>query len=375
MRSIRPRARSPGAFGGQARPAGEPEEPIRAELFSVERLEQHAQTLAVAQKITDSPRKGRAVWPRITENGRVLLESYRLLARAIKDERWITPAAEWLVDNYPIVDEQLREIRDDLPPDYYRELPKLAEGRLAGYPRVLGIAWAYIAHTDSRFEPESLRRMVRAYQVVEPLTIGELWAIAISLRILLVDNLRRLSEQIVRGRVARQKADELADSLLGIGKDSPEVAAAALRRLSRTELPTAARVQLFQRLRDQDPAATPALRWQEESLATDGTTAEEMVRLEHQRQATTNVTVRNVITSMRLISWFDWAGFVEGASLVDEVLGAEGSFAHMDFATRDRCRHSVEELARISGRSEIEVARAAAALAGAASPGGGGPPP
>jgi cyclic beta-1,2-glucan synthetase len=177
----------------------------------VERLEQHAQTLAAAQTVTDSPRRGHAVGPRIAENGRVLLEAYGVLARAIKDEQSITPAAEWLLDNFHIVDEQLREIRDDLPPDYYRELPKLAEGHLAGYPRVLGITWAYIAHTDSRFEPESLRRMVRAYQGVEPLTIGELWAIAISLRILLVDNLRRIAELIVRSRADRQKADELAD--------------------------------------------------------------------------------------------------------------------------------------------------------------------
>jgi cyclic beta-1,2-glucan synthetase len=358
-----PLARAPEAFGGRPRPSGEPEEPIRAELFSVERLEQHAQTLAEAQKITTAPRRGHTVGPRIADDGRVLLDAYRLLAHAIKDERWITPAAEWLVDNYPIVDEQLREIRDDLPPDYYRALPKLADGPLAGYPRVLGLTWAYIAHTDSRFEPDSLRRMVRAYQAVQPLTIGELWAIAISLRILLVDNLRRLSEQIVHSRLARHRADELADSLLGIGTESPEASSASLRRLSHAELPMAARVQLFQRLRDQDPAATPALRWQEELLATEGTTAEEMVRLEHQRQATMNVTVRNVITSMRLISWFDWAGFVEDVSLVDEVLGVEGSFAEMDFATRDRCRHSVEELARSSGRSEIDVARAAAEMA------------
>ena len=130
----------------------------------MERLEQHAQTLAAAQAVTATPRRGHAVGPRIAENGRVLLDSYRVLARAIKDERAITPAAEWLVDNFPIVDEQLREIRDDLPPDYYRELPKLADGHLAGYPRVLGLAWAYIAHTDSRFDPESLRRTVRAYQ-------------------------------------------------------------------------------------------------------------------------------------------------------------------------------------------------------------------
>ncbi len=347
-------------------PRAEFEEPILAELFSVERLEQHARTLAAAQAVTDTPRRGRAVQPRIEDNGRVLLESYRTLARAIKDERSITPAAEWLVDNYPIVDEQLREIRDDLPPDYYRELPKLAEGHLAGYPRVMGLAWAYIAHTDSLFEPESLRRIVRAYQGVEPLTIGELWAIPITLRILLVENLRRVAEQIVRSRAARQVADELADGLLGLREDSPDVAAASLRRLSRAGLPTAARVQLFQRLRDQDPAVTPALGWLEELLAAQGTTAEETVRLEHQRQATMNVTVRNVITSMRLISWFDWATFIESVSLVDEALREHSAFAEMDFATRDRYRDAIEDLARGSGLTEVDVARRAAAAADAA---------
>jgi cyclic beta-1,2-glucan synthetase len=232
MRSNQPLPDPPRGARRLIRSQAELEGPIVSELFSVERLEQHAQTLAAAQTVTDSPRRGHAVGPRIAENGRVLLESYGVLARAIKDEQSITPAAEWLLDNFHIVDEQLREIRDDLPPDYYRELPKLADGHLAGYPRVMGITWAYIAHTDSRFEPESLRRMVRAYQDVEPLTIGELWAIAISLRILLVDNLRRIAELIVRSRAERQKADELADSLLGLGKDSPEAAAAALGRVS-----------------------------------------------------------------------------------------------------------------------------------------------
>jgi cyclic beta-1,2-glucan synthetase len=317
----------------------------------------------MAQAVTDVPRRGHAVQPRIAENGRVLVESYRVLARAIREERAITPAAEWLVDNFPIVDEQLREIRDDLPADYYHELPKLAQGHLEGYPRVLGLAWAYIAHTDSLFEPDSLRRMVRAYQEVEPLTIGELWAVAISLRILLVDNLRRIAEQIVRGREARQRADELADNLLGLGPDTPEAAEASLRRLSLQAFPTAARVQLFQRLRDQDPELTPGLRWLERVVAEQGTSADELVRLEHQRQATMNVTVRNVITSMRLISWFDWADFVESTSLVDDVIRANSAFGQMDFATRDRYRHAIETLARLSGLSEVDVARRAVAMA------------
>ncbi len=346
----------------ELRPTDEFAEPILAELFSVERLEQHARTLAAAQHVTETPHRGRDVRGRIDENGRVLLESYRELARAIRDERGITPAAEWLVDNFPIVDEQLREIRDDLPPDYYHELPKLAGGHLAGYPRVLGLTWAYIAHTDSRIDPESLRRTVRAYQEVEPLTIGELWAIAISLRILLVENLRRLTEQIVRRRVARQLADELADQVMGA-----DPGALSERQLERVQLPIAGRVQLFQRLRDLDPATTPALRWLEQSLVAQDTTPEEMVRLEHQGQAAMNVTVRNLITSMRLLSWLDWATFVEDVSLVDDVLRSESEcfvdeLRHpQSLPQRDRGYRSP------FGTTEIEVARRVVEMARAVS--------
>ena len=125
------------------------EQPIAAELFSIERLEQHARTLAAAQHVRPASSRGQAIRPRVAENGRVLVETYRVLAQAIKEERTITPAAEWLVDNFAVVDEQLREIRDDLPSDYYRELPKLAGGHLDGYPRVLRLSvWAMYAHAS-----------------------------------------------------------------------------------------------------------------------------------------------------------------------------------------------------------------------------------
>ncbi len=143
------------------------EEPIRAELFSIERLEQHAESLAAAQRATDDRRAGQPLVPRVAENGRLLLEYYRAIARATQQEHTITPAAQWLVDNFYIVEEQLREIRDDLPPGFYRKLPKLASGHLEGYPRVYGVAWAFVAHTDSRFDPEMLRRFVTAYQRVQ----------------------------------------------------------------------------------------------------------------------------------------------------------------------------------------------------------------
>src|SRR6185437_273138 len=165
------------------------EELIRAELFGIERLEQHAESLAAAQRVTTSPGSNRQLPKRLHDNGRVLLEAYRTIAAAIREERAITPAAEWLVDNFHVVEEQIREIRDDLPRRFYRQLPKLAEGPFAGYPRVFGVAWAFVAHTDSRFDPQVLCSFIQAYQRIQPLTIGELWAVAITLRIVLVENL------------------------------------------------------------------------------------------------------------------------------------------------------------------------------------------
>src|SRR2546426_3895057 len=243
-----------------------PEDPIRAELFGIERLEQHAESLAAAQGVMRRSGRGRRLLQRGEHNGRVLRDSYRVIANAIRQERAIVPAAEWFVDNFHVVDEQLREIRDDLPPGFYRELPKLAEGPLAGDPRVYGIAWAFVAHTDSRFDPEMLQRFVHAYQRVQPLTIGELWAVAITLRIVLVENLRRGARRIVTSRAARQEADALADRLLGVNARPAEPFRPVFQHYEQAPLPGAFAVQLVQRLRDQDPKVTRALMWLEERL-------------------------------------------------------------------------------------------------------------
>ena len=331
------------------------QEPIRAELFGVERLEQHAASLALAQVVTEDARVGRLLTPRVLENGRVLVSSYQTIARTIRDEQTITPAAEWFIDNFHIVDEQLREIIDDLPPGYYRQLPKLGAGHLQNYPRVFGVAWAFVAHTDSRFDPDMLRRFVMAYQRVQPLTIGELWAVAISLRIVLVENLRRVTERIVQSRADRLEADELADSLFGSGASAAELPANALRRFESRPLATAFAVQLVQRLRDLDPKVRPVLRWLDERLVMQGTTADDMVHAEHQQQAAMSVTVRHIITSMRLTSEFNWAEFVEAVSLVDKILRCDSRYAEMDFVTRDTYRHAIEDLSRGTGFSEIEV--------------------
>ncbi len=332
----------------------ESQEPIRTELLSPERLEELAERVA-SRPVLAGGTSGRLLSPRVRDSGRVLLQCYREIAAVIREEGAITPAAEWFVDNYHVADEVVRQVREDLPRGFYRQLPKLAEEPLQGYPRVLGLAWEFIAHTDSRLEPETLQRFVRRFQRVQPLTIGELWAIPIALRLVLVENLRRLAERIVNGRAARLGADALADELLGLGGRTRRPL--AFQRIETARLSRAFMVNLVQRLREQDPESTPALRWLDEQLTALGTSADALVQLEHQNQAALNVTVRNVITSMRMMATFDWADFFESVSLVDDLLRADRTFRAMDFATRDQYRHVIEDLARGSRRSELDVTR------------------
>jgi cyclic beta-1,2-glucan synthetase len=330
---------------------------IREELFSSERLEQHAASLAEAQSVTTRRRARTSLNARLHDNARALLRAHRAITSESDQRRPITPAAAWLIDNYHVVEEQIHQIQEDLSPRFYRELPKLANGPFAGYPRVFGIAWACIAHSDSRFEPENLRRFVRAYQHVEPLTIGELWALAITLRIVLVENLRRAADRIVGSRIARQQADQVADQLLGSNGATADPEALlnhpAARAFSATFV-----VQIIKRLRDQDPRVVPALSWLESQLVAQGTSSEQMVRDEHQRQGASNITVRNIITSMRLISDSNWSELFEEMSLVDATLRSGSDFDAMDFATRNLYRSAIEQLARGCKHSELQIARA-----------------
>jgi len=337
--------------------------PIRAELFSVERLEEHARSLAAAQGVTPGERNGASLAKRLAENEAVLFAAYRDIAEAVDTGAAITPAAEWLIDNFHLVEKQIRDIRADLPAGYYRQLPKLADGPFVGYPRVFGLAWALVAHTDSLFDPEVLRRYLRAYQEMQPLTIGELWAVAITLRIVLVENLRRIAKRVTDSRAGRRDADEAADRLLGAGGRVAESAEAVLPSRAQTPFPDSFLVQLVHRLRDQDPGIASALFWLDEQLARQETTADAVVREEHQRQVGGSVTVRNIITSMRLISDVDWTELFERVSLVDEVFKAGSRFQEMDFSTRNLYRSAVEELARGSKLNELEVAHAAVAAA------------
>jgi cyclic beta-1,2-glucan synthetase len=341
--------------------------PIREELYSVEHLEHYAAALAAEHKLATKRRRLNLLLPRLEDNGRSLLAAYKSLAESIREEHVISPAAEWLVDNFHIVEEQVREIREDLPKSYYYELPQLAEGDFKNYPRIYAFSVALIAHTDSHLDTETLRRFINAYQKVAPLSIGELWAVPITLRLALVENLRRLSSRIVSSRTEREEADRLADRILELAQRQPaELISLVTSRLGkRKPIGRAFVVQLTQRLREQDPAVMAVFDWIDKQLSKRGVTIEEIVHEEHHRQAAAQVTVGNIITSMRLLSTLDWRDFFETVSLIDPELSKDpaGVYSKMDFATRDRYRHVIERVSKGTKISEQDIARTALRMA------------
>lgn len=332
------------------------EDTIRAELFSASHLEREASEMAMGHKVSLNPSIGIDLVSRVADNEEVLLESFRLIVETVRNERSITPAAEWLIDNFYIIEEQIKDIRDHLPPGYYKELPKLISEEFKGYPRIYAIAWHFVAHTDSLFDPELLKMILKSYQKEQPLTMGELWAISITLRVVLIENLRRLGARIVGSQMARAEADLIADELLGLGGTAKRSNEEIIKSLNQKPLSIGFAVQLVQRLRFQEGVVASFLQWLDEKLTAEGLHAEEIVQDVHSTHTTANVTVRNIITSMRLMSSLDWRDLFEEVSLVEEKLQEHSLYGQMDFMTRDKYRHSIEQLARGSKLSELEVA-------------------
>ena len=351
-RQTRPRAR-----------AGEP--PLRAELFGLDQLAQLARTLATAHQavIRLSPAR---LLARLAENEEILREFNRATV-AVDEKRRVTPAAEWLLDNFYLIEEQIQMARRHLPRNYSNELPRLLNGHSAGFPRVYDIVLELISHVDAQVDHGTLTAFVAAYQAVTPLKLGELWAIPIMLRLGLIENLQRIATRLALARIDRNLAHTWVDRLQNMAEKNPSHLVVVVAEMAQSELPLSSSfvAEFCQRLSRQNPVLHLARSWLEQRLVEQGLSIEQLVHLDSQNQAADQVSVSHSIASLRFLGAMDWKEFVETLSLVERTLRADPAdiYRAMDFSTRDRYRHAVEALARDSQLAESEVAQQAIQLA------------
>lgn len=342
--------------------------PIRGELLGAEQLAERARAVARGERLREgTKRRGSApLLRRLDETRRILDVAHRRLSEAGETGSDVGPAGEWLLDNYFVVQEHIREVRASLPGGYYRELLELAAGNLVGYPRVYELAITLISHTEGRIDPGNLDVVVSALQDVAPLRIGELWAIPAMLRLGLIENVRRMALRTVHRLHETERADRIATHLLAVSERTPDALGDALAELVEGDIPMTPQfiARFLQRLRLARSSFTP-LGWLEQWIAEEGMGGEEAASIATQRLAITQIVMANSITSLRSIARMDWREFVERHSVMEAALRRDpgGHYARMTFATRDQYRHAVERIAARTRTEEAVVADRAVQLA------------
>jgi len=338
---------------------------LRSELFSIEQLKRHGLTLASRHRVDPSPGPDRML-PRLADNARVLMAAYDVVTAAIPGHR-IVPAEAWLLDNFYLIEQQIGLARRHLPRGYSRQLPRLADGPSAGFPRIYDIALQLISHMDGRVDEDNTTQFVVAYQQVEPLKIGELWAFPIMLQLALLENLSRVGLRIAHRREDLDAAITWADRMLAAAERDPKRLIQLLAEFANADVPLTAPFveEFYSRLQAQGPAMAFVQTWVEQKLLEQGVTATQLSAAASRTAAANQISIANSIGSLRFIGAMDWQEFVESLSVVEQALGDDPSGLHadQDFATRDRYRHVIEDLARGSACSELEVTRAAIGLA------------
>lgn len=339
---------------------------LRSELFSIEQLKRHAISLAGQHRI-DLRRKPDRLLPRLADNARVLLAAYDVVTTAATHGQRITPAEAWLLDNFYLIEQQICLARRHLPRGYSRQLPRLADGPSAGFPRIYDLALELISHMDGRVDRDNATQFIAAYQAVVQLKLGELWAFPIMLQLALLENLRRIGVRIAHRREERDAAITWADRMLATAESEPKQLIQLLAAFANADVPLTAPFveEFYARLQAQGPAMAFVQTWVEHKLSEQGVTATQLSATDGRIAAANQISIANSINSLHFIGTMDWKDYVESLSVVEQTLREDPSGVHasQDFATRDRYRHAIEDVARGCACSEMDVARKAVALA------------
>ncbi len=298
---------------------------------------------------------------RLNDDYSLIAGVYDTLNKDIGDSFPTAPAAEWLLDNFYIIEEQVKIIKRSLSRGRYYRLPVLRRGYLRGYPRVYAIALEIVAHSNGSLDEKSIISFIQAYQSQVLLSMGELWAVPLMLRIALVESIRNICEDINSSRHEWHRAEALIRQIGSDGTDEHLIDAALLNSLEKEVITPSFVGHLIHRLRKQGKILSLVISLLDKRLEQEGTSTGKMTAAEHQSQAEMQVTIGNSITGLRLVSELDWSELFEMLSKTEQILKGDpnGVYSLMDFESRDYYRHEVEKISRILGVAEIHVAEKA----------------
>ncbi|HTQ10004.1 MAG TPA: hypothetical protein VMI31_08045, partial [Fimbriimonadaceae bacterium] len=299
----------------------------------------------------------RTLNPRLEYCARVLARVQDRLSAAVRLEHGIALSAEWLLDNGYIIQGHIEDFRRNLPSRYYRELPFLPSGNWKDYPRIYAAVCEIVADWDGSLTKQRIQSFLQTFQSQTDLTTAELWAFPLMLRLRLIEFIASLSVEVERRQSESERAAFWANRLLyTVRRDPdrmPEVLAAVASECPRPSPHVVE--ELLDHLYAEEVALTPVRSWLQAKFPAP---LEDVLRQHEQREAAAQASLANAISTLRLLSQFDWRDVFEAVSRVEAILWTDPAVAYggMDFETRDAYRHQVERLSRQKNLTEEQVA-------------------
>ena len=340
---------------------------MRDALLSSDQLEGHAKTTAAEHSVRK--RHSYLNWPVLwmNQNYEIILSVYKSLNSDIQKKLTVPPAAEWLMDNFYIIEEQVKSIRRDLDLKSYFKLPVLKSGFLKGYARIFAVSVEIIMHTDGQINESVVLEYLKAYQSHNILFEREIWALPLVIRLALIDNIKHQCKKIENTIAYWRKADKVFEEWLSTECTDADCVMKAYRESleSTKEINASFLEQLFYLLRRSGNNYSDITRDMDDYHSKLGLTTKQIIQQEHNTRSVNTVTMGNCISSLRLIATLDWGELLDSVSLVEKILRSDpdATYPIMDLKTRNYYRSRVEILASIYGVSELFISKEAIRLA------------
>lgn len=325
-----------------------------------ERLRHHAAGVAKSHGTEPHLKPAKILLKHLEANYGRISFIYRYLNEKAKTGRQMSPASEWILDNYYLIEEQAKEAKQELHQERFIKLPVLNQGYLKSYPRIYGIALELISHTDGRLEQKEVVDFVAAYQEHRVLTQKEVWSLPLMLKTALLEYIRHLADKVYDTETNWDEANRIA----GLPEEERLVAVETLLKNRPGRSHGSFVMELLRKLRNKEEGDLLE-DYLAQHLLDLGTTLEKVIEQEHYEQAARKVSIGNGIVSLKTISLLDWEEISASLNRVEQLLLGEPNnvYAQMDQESKAYYRHQISLLAQKYQVPETRVARVAVGLA------------
>jgi len=338
---------------------------IKGVTLDKEQLQAYMQKIATNYEVDKYSSIGTYPKYRVNENFKFIIKTQKILNEHLKKNIPIYPAGEWLLDNFYIIEEIVKNINNELNERKYKNLPCISNGMYKGFARIYVLATEIVAYTDNKIDEETLELCLTSYEKKKTLSMEEMWNLPLFIYIALIENIRAVCEKIYVSQMQKYKVEEMVERLVQkktADKQEFKPTKENFRIYKNSSYPFIEYMSYT--LKKYGKNGLPYLNILEEQVNKKGITISEVIRKEHFDIAIQKVSIGNSITSIREISRINFSKLFEEINGVEEILKNDPAnvYDKMDYKTKEYYRNTIKKLSEKTNISEMYIAKKALEL-------------